>query len=161
MLAETQQLMSTRLADLQSAMQNLFGSSRSGPASDRAAQRIEEPEEAEARGEVEEPQEPEEREESDEPQESTTEHEPEPGILLIIEDVDSFILASEIMDRFEQSESIAEVTLVQYEQNALRLSVQPLDHESVEHIIHELFGSTLEVLEQDHYTCTLVYQRAV
>lgn len=149
-VSETQQL-SAHLADLQHALQGILGGSRSTTTSllsahSTAQTEVEDAEEAEAVEEA----------EATEDAEAVEEH--EPGILLIIEEVDSFILASEVMDRFEQNEAIDEVTLVQYEQNTLRLAVQHIEGESIDRIVDDIFGSALEVVERDQHTIRLIYR---
>lgn len=67
-------------------------------------------------------------------------------IRLIIEGVESFILASELIDSFESCDVIEGVNLTQYEQSILQLSVQNIVGESIEDVIHTEFGESFDIL---------------
>lgn len=76
---------------------------------------------------------------------------------LIVEGVKSFILASELMDRFERNTSIEGVMLSQYEQNTLHLTIQHCHGGSLEEIVHEQF-SDLHILDSDSTSLRVHFQ---
>lgn len=77
---------------------------------------------------------------------------------LIIEGVESFILASELIDRFEEHELTEGVNLSQYEQKTLQLSIQQLHEGTIEQLIREEFEDTLEILDVDSNMVWLRYR---
>jgi hypothetical protein len=82
----------------------------------------------------------------------------EDGYSLIIEGVESFILASELIDRFEENPYTEGVTLTQYEQRTLQLAVQHIEDASLEEIVRSEFHDTLEMVDRVGNTLKLRYK---
>ncbi len=82
----------------------------------------------------------------------------EDGYSLIIEGVESFILASELIDRFEENPYTEGVTLTQYEQRILQLAVQHIEAASLEEIVRTEFHDTLEMVDHVGNTLKLRYK---
>lgn len=90
---------------------------------------------------------------------ATSEATADDGVLhLIIEGVESFILASELIDRFEEHSLTEGVNLSQYEQKTLQLSIQQLHEGTIEQLIREEFRDTLEILDVDGNMVWLRYR---
>lgn len=95
---------------------------------------------------------------TDEPATDEAEQEEHHDIRLIIEGVESFILASELIDSFESCAVIEGVNLTQYEQSILQLSVQNIVGESIEDVIHNEFGESFDILEVEDDAVRLRYR---
>jgi hypothetical protein len=77
------------------------------------------------------------------------------SLRLIVEDVKSFTSASDLIDRLEQSQTITDVNLLQYEEETLLLSVRQIGDSSVETMIENDLSDALEMVEMDHDTIRL------
>jgi hypothetical protein len=159
-LAETRQL-STRLAELQHALQGLLGAvtPMSAP-----TQPLAEPQhntnsappstETDLRYASTQPQAPPapqpEPTASDGAASAASEDTPvleERGIRLAIENIDNFTSASRLIDKFEQSRAIEEVNLVEFEEGTLLLFIRHTPETTVENVLREEFNNMLEFVE--------------
>jgi hypothetical protein len=77
------------------------------------------------------------------------------SLRLIVEDVKSFTSASDLIDRLEQSQTITDVNLLQYEEETLLLSVRQIGDSSVKTMIENDLSDALEMVEMDHDTIRL------
>jgi hypothetical protein len=71
----------------------------------------------------------------------------ERGIRLAIENIDNFTSASRLIDKFEQSRAIEEVNLVEFEEGTLLLFIRHTPETTVENVLREEFNNTLEFVE--------------
>jgi hypothetical protein len=160
-LAETRQL-STRLAELQQALQGLLGvvTPMSAPAQPLAepqhntnsAPPIPETEMRNASTPPQAPPAPSQPEASASDGAASAESADsavpeERGIRLAIENIDNFTSASRLIDKFEQSRAIEEVNLVEFEEGTLLLSIRHTPETTLENVLRGEFNKTLEFVE--------------